>query len=170
MNFNFRGEGEDGVRNLASLAGRSLSSFPRRPHSLCSFSTNQFTPPRASKAGIVSSSTAAGLVEDLLFDDVVSGPRKSDTDPIPLQPGVVVYDGVCHLCHKGVKWVIEADKDRKIKFCCLQSKAAEPYMSLRSVDRNDVLRRFLFIERPGLYYQGSTDNFLDLGAWSQIVL
>ncbi|KAL7171400.1 hypothetical protein ACSBR2_036118 [Camellia fascicularis] len=44
----------------------------------------------------------------------------------------------------------------KIKFCCLQSKAAEPYMRLCGVDQEDVLRRFLFIEGPGLYHQGST--------------
>lgn len=76
--------------------------------------------------------------------------------PTLLQPRVVVYDGVCHICHSGVKWIIQADKDKKIKFCCLQSKAAEPYMRVSGVDRDDVLRRILFIEGPGLYHQGST--------------
>lgn len=52
--------------------------------------------------------------------------------------------------------MIQADKDRMIKFCCLQSNAAEPYMRLCGVDREDVLRRFLFIEGPSLYHQGST--------------
>ncbi|XP_073135101.1 uncharacterized protein [Henckelia pumila] len=75
--------------------------------------------------------------------------------PTLLQPRVVVYDGVCHLCHR-VKWIIQADKDKKIKFCCLQSKAAEPYMRVSGVDRDDVLRRILFVEGPGLYHQGST--------------
>ncbi|KAK2985330.1 hypothetical protein RJ640_029474, partial [Escallonia rubra] len=56
----------------------------------------------------------------------------------------------------GVKWVIKADKHKNLKFCCLQSKAAEPYMRVCGVDREDVLRRFLFIEGPGLYHQGST--------------
>nr|GEZ02156.1 hypothetical protein [Tanacetum cinerariifolium] len=55
-----------------------------------------------------------------------------------------------------VKLVIKADKDRKIKFCCLQSEAAEPYMRICGVDREDVLRRFLFIEGPDAYHQGST--------------
>lgn len=64
----------------------------------------------------------------------------------------------CPACYKraGVKWVIKADKDKKIKFCCLQSKAAEPYMRACGVEKEDVLRRFLFIEGPGLYHQGST--------------
>nr|GEY64165.1 hypothetical protein [Tanacetum cinerariifolium] len=55
-----------------------------------------------------------------------------------------------------VKLVIKADNDRKIKFCCLQSEAAEPYMRICGVDREDVLRRFLFIEGPDAYHQGFT--------------
>ncbi|GAB2278136.1 hypothetical protein Dimus_012832 [Dionaea muscipula] len=73
-----------------------------------------------------------------------------------LQPRVVIYDGVCHLCHRGVKWVISVDKYRKIKFCCLQSEAAEPYLRLCGVDRKDVLRRFVFIEGLGQYHRAST--------------
>lgn len=78
------------------------------------------------------------------------------TLPTLLQPRVVIYDGVCHLCHRGVKWVIKVDKYAKIKFCCLQSKAAEPYLRLCGVDREDVLKRFLFIEGPEAYHEGST--------------
>lgn len=59
----------------------------------------------------------------------------------------------------GVKWVIKADKFKKIKFCCLQSWAAEPYLRLCGLDRKDVLRRFLFVEGPGLYHQASTGQF-----------
>ncbi|CAL5188903.1 unnamed protein product [Lathyrus oleraceus] len=73
-----------------------------------------------------------------------------------LQPRVVLYDGVCHLCHRGVKWVIRADKDRKIKFCCVQSNAAEPYLRASGLQREDVLRRFLFIEGLNVFSQGST--------------
>ncbi|XP_030481148.2 uncharacterized protein LOC115698114 [Cannabis sativa] len=76
-------------------------------------------------------------------------------NPILLQPRVVVYDGVCHLCHQGVKWVFKLDKHRKIKFCCLQSETAEPYLSLCGLNRDDVLRRFLFVEGPGVFHQGS---------------
>ncbi|KAJ4972930.1 hypothetical protein NE237_006104 [Protea cynaroides] len=92
--------------------------------------------------------------ESLLFAD--SPPQPKMAIPSILQPRVVIYDGVCHLCHSGVKWVIKVDKHRKIKFCCLQSKTAEPYLRLCGVDREDVLRRFLFIEGPGLYHQAST--------------
>ncbi|KAJ0495340.1 hypothetical protein HanIR_Chr12g0607741 [Helianthus annuus] len=121
----------------------------------------------AMRFGDVSRGLAA---EDLVFDEE-SAPAtavKADMLPTLLQPRVVVYDGVCRLCHGGlslmqfvidavwVKFVINADKDKRIKFCCLQSKAAEPYMRICGVDREDVLRRFLFIEGPYEYHQGST--------------
>ncbi|CAN4094773.1 unnamed protein product [Withania somnifera] len=100
--------------------------------------------------------TVSAADDFLLGDQLGTLASKMETAPNLLQPGVVVYDGVCHLCHNGVKWVIKADRDRKIKFCCLQSKAAEPYMRVCDLDRDDVRRRFLFIEGPGLYHQGST--------------
>ncbi|KAG9449900.1 hypothetical protein H6P81_009865 [Aristolochia fimbriata] len=99
--------------------------------------------------------TASGnVVDEGLAFPVGSTPTPAN--PTLLQPGVVLYDGVCHLCHKGVRWVIRADRYRKIKFCCLQSQAAEPYLSICGLTREDVLRRFLFVEGPGLYYQAST--------------
>ncbi|XP_050203678.1 uncharacterized protein LOC126653785 [Mercurialis annua] len=93
--------------------------------------------------------------DDLLYSDTTLL-KPPLTNPTLLQPRVVVYDGVCHLCHGGVKWVIKADKYRKIKFCCVQSKAAEPYLRLCGLGRQQVLRRFLFIEGPDSYHQAST--------------
>ncbi|XP_057508621.1 uncharacterized protein LOC130791496 [Actinidia eriantha] len=107
---------------------------------------------------VVSGGAADVAGDDLLLDDSPDSTVTAAKATLPslLQPRVVVYDGVCHLFHKGVKWVIQADKDKKIKFCCLQSQAAEPYMRLCGVDREDVLRCFLFIEGPDVYHQGST--------------
>ncbi|MED6217231.1 hypothetical protein PIB30_015793 [Stylosanthes scabra] len=105
-------------------------------------------------------STAAKIADD--EDDVTPSRGSSSsvvvtpTTPTLLQPRVVVYDGVCHLCHGGVKWVIRADKDKKIKFCCVQSEAAEPYLRACGLEREDVLRRFLFVEGLNAYSQGST--------------
>ncbi|KAE8023409.1 hypothetical protein FH972_009103 [Carpinus fangiana] len=106
----------------------------------------------------VSLAGAAADVPDvnLVYSDAAASLAVKPAIPTILQPRVVVYDGVCHLCHRGVKWVIKADKHRKIKFCCLQSKTAEPYLTLCGLDREDVLRRFLFVEGPGLYHQAST--------------
>jgi predicted DCC family thiol-disulfide oxidoreductase YuxK len=55
-----------------------------------------------------------------------------------------------------VQCVIKADKYKKIRFCAVQSKAAEPYLIACGLDRKDVLRRFLFVEGPGSCHQAST--------------
>ncbi|XAR65023.1 hypothetical protein NMG60_11008965 [Bertholletia excelsa] len=135
------------LRNLTSARRSSSPSI----YSFSSTSSPSSTPVAAAPVADVAA-------EDLVLDDTTdpAAVAAKATVPSVLQPRVVIYDGVCHLCHNGVKWVIKADKNRKIKFCCLQSKAAEPYMRLCGVDREDVLRRFLFIEGHGLYHQGST--------------
>ncbi|XP_060214380.1 uncharacterized protein LOC132641408 [Lycium barbarum] len=127
------------MRGLRLLSTRNLNSWPLIYRRYSSFSTSPLN---------------AAPVNVLLGEQL--GAKAESSAPNLLQPGVIVYDGVCHLCHNGVKWVIKADRDRKIKFCCLQSKAAEPYMDVCDLDRDDVRRRFLFIEGPGLYHQGST--------------
>ncbi|GAB4839851.1 hypothetical protein Ancab_020560 [Ancistrocladus abbreviatus] len=105
----------------------------------------------------VASSGEPDIVPDNLgLAETTSSSVAKPVIPTALQPRVVIYDGVCHLCHRGVKWVINVDKYRKIKFCCLQSEAAEPYLRLCGVDREDVLRRFIFIEGLGQYHQAST--------------
>ncbi|KAI8527170.1 hypothetical protein RHMOL_Rhmol12G0055000 [Rhododendron molle] len=164
---------------------RSLSMTSQKIRSPSPSFYSSFSPPSsAAKSDVGIASAAADVApEDLLLDDDLpasAAATATATLPSLLQPRVVVYDGVCHLCHNdiamyahkstkyvsfadifsqcraGVKWVIKADQDRKIKFCCLQSQAAEPYMRLCGVDREDVLRRFLFIEGQGSYHQGST--------------
>lgn len=73
-----------------------------------------------------------------------------------LKPQVVLYDGVCHLCNTGVKWIIRADTDKRISFCAVQSDVAEPYLLICGLTREDVLDRFLFVEGPGQFSQAST--------------
>ncbi|ONI30574.1 hypothetical protein PRUPE_1G259700 [Prunus persica] len=136
----------------------SSSSFPLK----CLFSSTSSSSPSSSNVVSSTAADAVDLGDEEEEDDVpiYSNPTADSAVkpviPTLLQPRVVVYDGVCHLCHGGVKWVIKADKYRKIKFCCLQSVTAEPYLRLCGLDREDVLRRFLFVEGPGLYHQGST--------------
>ncbi|RLM54464.1 YuxK-like protein [Panicum miliaceum] len=133
--------GRAGPRLAPPLAGLLLRGYAP-PTSSAAAADDLFIdedPPRASSP---SAATAASTV--------------AATMPTVLQPRVLIYDGVCHLCHRGVKWVIRADKHAKIKFCCVQSKAAEPYLRLVGMDREDVLRRVLFVEGPEAYYEGST--------------
>lgn len=76
--------------------------------------------------------------------------------PMFLKPQVVVYDGVCHLCNSGVRWLIKADKYKRLSFCAVQSKLAAPYLLVCNLSREDVLNRFLFVEGPGQFSQAST--------------
>ncbi|KAI3985796.1 hypothetical protein MKX01_026582 [Papaver californicum] len=55
-----------------------------------------------------------------------------------------------------IKRLIKIDKFRKIKLCYLQSQVDEQYMDYCGVDRESVLRHFLFIEGPNTFSQGST--------------
>ncbi|KAL5759731.1 hypothetical protein ACOSP7_018248 [Xanthoceras sorbifolium] len=139
------------IRQTRNFSSPFLSScLLKRLFSSTSSSTHLVTGAAADVADVTSS-------DDLDYiDPPLSSTLKPLSTPTLLQPGVVVYDGVCHLCHGGVKWIISVDKYRKIKFCCLQSKAAEPYLRLCGLDREDVLRRFLFVEGPGSYHQAST--------------
>ncbi|CAA7397831.1 unnamed protein product [Spirodela intermedia] len=138
-----------------AAAARLRGGFPR-PRSL--HSSSRSSPPADGTGAIVvpaSASPGDAVVEDgLTFSGATSLPQQAD--PTLLQSRVVVYDGVCHLCHAGVNWVIRADKHQKVKFCCLQSKAAEPYLKLCGLDREDVLKRFLFVEGLYSYHQAST--------------
>lgn len=140
---------------LRNVVKASMTSSPVAAL-FSSKSSPKHSPPRSAAAGAVAELAGDDDDDDLEF---VHSPPVTVSNPVLpdiLQPRVVVYDGVCHLCHSGVKWVIRADKYEKIKFCCLQSRIAEPYLKLCGVDREDVLRRFIFIEGLGQYHQGST--------------
>ncbi|KAL5723593.1 hypothetical protein ACHQM5_006973 [Ranunculus cassubicifolius] len=135
---------------------RAISSFKTLSSSPCTFLSYFSSSPLSPSKSSTRVSAAAAVEEMILTDEETDAVPTTSVLPSLLQPRVVVYDGVCHLCHSGVKRVIKADKYEKIKFCCLQSRAAEPYLRVCGVDREDVLRRFIFIEGPGLYHEAST--------------
>ncbi|KAA0034341.1 Thiol-disulfide oxidoreductase DCC [Cucumis melo var. makuwa] len=237
------------IRPTSFTTSSSLSSFRR-------VFLSKFSSPLPSSSGIDCSTAAPANIgdvpEEVVGDYVdavspavaVNSSAAQPVFPTLLQPRVVIYDGVCHLCHRGstsflsvfkslcllfiliplfhenvsllpllhsknsslclnlvtsfpfffflfffylgwcfefpslvfthyelfdidtvqlleefgdcVKWVIKVDKYKKIKFCCLQSKTAEPYLRLSGLDREHVSHRFVFIEGHGSYHQGST--------------
>lgn len=151
------------MMNMTTKLSRSIRSCAAitKQASSCRFfsSASSSTPSTPPPHGVILGSASDALEEEPHYlaypGEAASSVAKLEI-PTLLQPRVVIYDGVCHLCHRGVKWVIKADRERKIKFCCLQSKVAEPYLSLCGVKREDVLRRFLFIEGLGSYHQAST--------------
>lgn len=82
------------LRNLTTRFPFSSSSSLLK-HRLFSHSS-------PSPTDVVSGSADVAAEEDLLYSDAsISSAVKPATIPILLQPRVVVYDGVCHLCHRG---------------------------------------------------------------------
>lgn len=75
--------------------------------------------------------------------------------PLALSVRVVLYDGVCNLCNKGIAFVAKRDPEKKIHFCSVQSKRSEPYLVACRLSRQDVLKRFVFIDQ-NKYSSGST--------------
>ena len=59
-----------------------------------------------------------------------------------------------------MRFVIRADTQKHISFCAVQSEAAEPYLLVCGLTREDVLDRFLFVEGPGQFSQASTGKKL----------
>ncbi|CAN1187605.1 hypothetical protein LINPERPRIM_LOCUS31931 [Linum perenne] len=80
---------------------RCLSPLPRPPLKLSQFSSSAATTPLSKdpSAAISKAAAVADVVEDEdeLLESVAS--VSPATFPSLLQPRVVVYDGVCHLCH-----------------------------------------------------------------------
>ncbi|KAL4360961.1 hypothetical protein GQ457_04G006800 [Hibiscus cannabinus] len=118
------------MKRIAYLTKTTPKPSPPFPFKYLQFSA---------KAPHVIAGTASDVADisaeaDLVYSDPPESATLNPLLPNLLQPRVVIFDGVCHLCHRGVKWVIKADKHRKIKFCCLQSNAAEPYLRVSLID------------------------------------
>ncbi len=50
-------------------------------------------------------------------------------NPLPSDQLIVLYDGVCHLCQRSVRFIIRHDKKNKFKFASLQSEIAQKRFS-----------------------------------------
>jgi predicted DCC family thiol-disulfide oxidoreductase YuxK len=42
----------------------------------------------------------------------------------PPEPPVLLYDGVCGLCHRAVRWLLAHDRGRRLRFAPLQGETA----------------------------------------------
>lgn len=51
--------------------------------------------------------------------------------PLDAQGPVVLFDGVCNLCNASVNFMIDRDRDARLKFASLQSEAARALLRAR---------------------------------------
>lgn len=79
---------------MSSIIHRSAANFSTK---LASASCSSSSPPLA----------CAPVADALITDDLLLDAAKVESEPALLRPRVVVYDGVCHLCHQGIHilWV-----------------------------------------------------------------
>lgn len=75
-------------------------------------------------------------------------------DPASVDSPVVLFDGVCNLCHTGVQFVIEHDPDAVFKFASLQSDAGQALIDAYGPDEYDF-DTFVLVEDGG-HYEKST--------------
>ena len=55
---------------------------------------------------------------------------------------VIIYDGICVLCNKYIKWVLDKDKDNLFLISNLQSKfTEEKFPELRKIDSVAVIKK-----------------------------
>lgn len=85
------------MRRLATMA----AAFRSRTTCLTAFSEPSLCRRYSSSARPQSLRKCASAAEALLDDEVDDVPLKVQMAPLVLQRRVVVYDGVCHLCHAG---------------------------------------------------------------------
>lgn len=99
-----------GLRNLAAVTRRAPFPHYSSPSFYCFvYSTSMSTPSQPS-SGVVSRASASDVADvveeeadDVLYPHAAASSSVKLAIPTLLQPRVVVYDGVCHLCHRGAQ-------------------------------------------------------------------
>lgn len=67
-----------------------------------------------------------------------------------LKQPVILFDGVCNLCNRSVRFVIKKDKKKKFRFASLQGKAGQDLLKRFNLQADD-LNSFVLIEGDKMY-------------------
>lgn len=67
-----------------------------------------------------------------------------DATPATTAAGVILYDGVCGICNRGIMWCVERDPEARIHYVAVQSEAARPLMEHAGLTQRDLLNQFAF--------------------------
>jgi predicted DCC family thiol-disulfide oxidoreductase YuxK len=78
----------------------------------------------------------------------------SHRQPLPpcLRPEdrVVLFDGVCNFCNGSVNFLLDHDRDHRLKFCAMQSDAGQSILAWARLPR-DQFDSLVFVERGRVY-------------------
>ena len=74
-------------------------------------------------------------------------------EPAPLPPRIVLYDGVCGLCHRAVAWLLKRDRDARFHFAPLQGETAARLRALHP-DIPTELSTVVYVEDGRVHLRG----------------
>ena len=79
---------------------------------------------------------------------------------------IILYDGVCNLCNKIVKFIIKRDKKARFKFASLQSNIGKLYLKKFDLPINK-LDTFVYIRHENPYTRSDAGLYVlkDLGGF-----
>ncbi len=85
---------------------------------------------------------------------------------------IIVFDGVCVLCSRGVRFVLARDKAKRFRFAAMQSASGRDLLRRHGLDPDDPVS-FLLIEGPTVFTdsEAAIRVLTDLGGgWRLAVL
>lgn len=79
---------------------------------------------------------------------------------LPLDKKIVLFDGVCNLCHKAIQFIIERDKNDAFRFVSQQSKLGikiKKHIGLNT----EIMDSIIFYE-PGIAYFQKSEAAIEI--------
>jgi predicted DCC family thiol-disulfide oxidoreductase YuxK len=70
--------------------------------------------------------------------------------PDPAAHPIVLFDGVCNLCHGAVRFLLEHDKNARLRFASLQSDVGRALLAEHDLDA-DALDTIVFVDAAGAH-------------------
>lgn len=70
--------------------------------------------------------------------------------PDPATHPVVLFDGVCNLCHGAVRFLLERDPAARLRFASLQSDVGRALLAERGLDA-DALDTIVYVDADGAH-------------------
>ena len=82
---------------------------------------------------------------------------------------IVFFDGICNLCHHSVRYLIQHDKNKTLKFASLQGENAKKMLQLNDINS---LESMVFFDGKELYKKSTAILKLStaLGGWHKLLL
>lgn len=82
---------------------------------------------------------------------------------------IVFFDGICNLCHHSVRYLIQHDKNKTLKFASLQGENAKKMLQLNDINS---LESMVYFDGKELYKKSTAILKLStaLGGWHKLLL